>query len=417
MVIHMRASQGLLPSWMNILDSSFCDKPCSSTLTTSGDLPKLVPPRRAPPPINEKLWRHVNAVLNEERRRSSTQPHRAKRPRPGHCHAKINTVRPVNAGTASAGLSASVESSASAGPFSSAESSASTVHSGSTGTSASRGPSAGARPFGNARTPTIGGPFAKIGPTGSSSSSGNTSASGIGPQHNYNTDSSKNTSGPRVNPLPNQADFSHLCWICRRPFQISSGIKDNWKCFHQPLFIGNNGDLLPAQVCGSGHNPSIHVCCWEIAQKVVDFSILSMSYRFNLLRHIKFLSLFAEKTPFDIEPNSIDLELFTDSDPMSVMSDKGGSRQVLLETVLSKVSQLLDQNQTIIRIDELRKVDPCLAQWMTMANSYSVNMNKNPNVRLSLERVVRNLKVMHLDFQRRTIFVWHGTMSKRRSGP
>ena len=195
-----------------------------------------------------------------------------------------------------------------------------------------------------------------------------------------------------MKPSPNETEFSHLCWICRRPFQISSGIKDNWKCFHQPPFIGKDGDFLPAQMCEPGHNPSIHVCCWEIAQKVLDDSTPSVSHRFELLKHIKFLSPFAIPTPFNAETNSIDIELFTDSDSMSVMSAEDGCRQLLSEAVLSKVSQLLDQNQAILTIEELRKVDFCLAQWMTMANSYSVSMNKSPNVRLSLERVVRNLR-------------------------
>ncbi|CAG8012836.1 unnamed protein product [Penicillium salamii] len=145
-------------------------------------------------------------------------------------------------------------------------------------------------------------------------------------------------------------------------------------------------------MCESGHNPSMHVCCWEIVRKVFDDSILSVSYRFKILEHLKILSPFAEQTPFDVETNSIDLELFTDSDSMSVMSDEDGYQQTRLEAVLSNVSRLLDQNQAILRIDELKKVDPCLAQWMSMANSYSVSMNKCPNVRLSLERVVKNLR-------------------------
>lgn len=354
---------------MKSLDTSFSGKLCSSMLTISGEyLPKRVPPRFVPPPRDEKLWQNIAAIkLHEERRERLAHAHRANRLRRGNCHTRSGTARPLNAGTANTGPSAT------------------------TGPSVSRVPFPGARPFGNASTPTSGGLFTSDGPSGRPSSSENISVPGIGDQDHANTDTSEKTSDPRVEVLPNQTEFSHLCWICRRPFQISSGIKDNWKCFHQPPSIGKDGDLLPAQLCESGHNPSIHVCCWEVAQIVFDDSILSVSHRSKMFEHLKFLSPFAEPTPFDVETNSIDLELFTDSNSMSVMSEDG-CRQLRLEAELSKVSQLLDQNQAILTIDELRKVDPCLAQWMMMANSYSLSMNKSLNVRLSSERVVKNLR-------------------------
>lgn len=93
-----------------------------------------------------------------------------------------------------------------------------------------------------------------------------------------------------------------------------------------------------------------------------------------------------------METNSIDLELFTDNDSQPVVQDKDCRQQLILEAVLSEVSKLLDQKQDTLTVDELRGVDPCLAQWMTMAHPYSLIVNRNQNVRLSLKRVVHNLR-------------------------
>lgn len=203
--------------------------------------------------------------------------------------------------------------------------------------------------------------------------------------------SSENNSRPQEKSLPKSACCDSLCWICRRPFQISSVTKDNWKCFHQPIVIGRDGDLPPAQRCVQGVTPAIHDCCWEVACQVLKCSSLSLTRRIDVIKHIQYLGAFAEKTPFDTETNSLDLELFTDSDCMST-SSCDNPQQPVLETILSSVVRLLQQQDTIILIDDLNKVDPCIAQWMILAHSYSVQMNRTPNVRPLLERVVRNLR-------------------------
>lgn len=204
--------------------------------------------------------------------------------------------------------------------------------------------------------------------------------------------SSENNSRPQGKSLPKSAYCGSLCWICRRPFQISSVNKDNWKCFHQPIVTGRNGDLPPAQRCVSGVRLAIHDCCWEVACQVLECSSLTLTRRIDVIRHLHYLSPFAETTPFDTETNSLDLELFTDSDCMSTPSCDESPQQLLLETILSRVVRLLQQQDPIILIDDLKKVDPCLAQWMILAHSYSVQMNRTPNVRPLLERVVRNLR-------------------------
>ncbi|KAJ6105211.1 hypothetical protein N7523_010285 [Penicillium sp. IBT 18751x] len=197
-------------------------------------------PQWVPPPHNKKIWQYLNAMKLEQERMA--RAHRANRPRFGGSHARRGTARPLSARNACAGISPSTGPSASTEP------------------PASRGPSTTARPVDNAGAPTGGGPFANVKPSGSPSLSGSpstlgsplpsgkASASGIGAQHHANPKASDNDSGPRMKPSPNETEFSHLCWICRWPFQISSGIKDNWKCFHQPPFIGKDGNFLPAQI-------------------------------------------------------------------------------------------------------------------------------------------------------------------------
>ncbi|KAJ5547485.1 hypothetical protein N7513_003559 [Penicillium frequentans] len=327
------------------------------------------------------------------RSRSHSGAQRVKRSRSDNCPARPAPAQASYAGNASVAQSDSVESSVCAA------NSSSTGPSMTPGPSAGTGPSTGAKHFDNTKTLFDGETLASVGIPDITPSSGNTDVPGINDEHHADTNASNNTAGPRMGPLPTLKEYSHLCWICRQPFQISTGIKDNWKCFHQPPFLGNNGDLLPAQLCGSAHNPSMHVCCWDIAQKLLPESILSGSHVMRLLNHLRFLSPFARPTPSCIETNSIDLELFTDNDSMSVMQDKDCRQQLIPEAVLSQVSKLLDQKQDSLTVDELRGIDACLAHWMTLSHPNSLK------------------KVMRLDFQRLTISGWHGTISKKRFGP
>lgn len=217
-------------------------------------------------------------------RRSRSHPgaHRVKRLRADKRPARTAPTQALYADNASVTLSAGVESSVCATDSSSAGPSTTA------GSSAGTGPSAGAKLFDNTRIPVGGETLASVGNPDITSSSSNTDAPGVSDEHHVNTDASDNTSGPRMGPLPTLKEYSHLCWICRQPFQISSGIKDNWKCFHQPPSIGKNGDLLPAQLCESGHNPAIHVCCWEIARTLLHDSLLNGSHVLKLLKHLRF---------------------------------------------------------------------------------------------------------------------------------
>lgn len=117
-----------------------------------------------------------------------------------------------------------------------------------------------------------------------------------------------------------------------------------------------------------------------------------MSRYINIIKHLHYLSAFAEPTPFDTETNSLDLELLTNSDSTSISSRKESPRQFLLEAILSKVIRLLNQGDRIILINNLKNIDPYIAEWMILAHSYLVQINRTPNVRPLLERVVRNLR-------------------------
>jgi hypothetical protein len=114
-----------------------------------------------------------------------------------------------------------------------------------------------------------------------------------------------------------------------------------------------------------------------------------MARREDLIRCLYYMSNFAEITPFDSETNALDLELFTDPDSVPSPPEEENSQ---LEVLLSEVLGLLHEKDGPIGIDKLQKIDPCLAQWMKMANSYSIRMSRCPNVRLLLQRVVKNLR-------------------------
>lgn len=336
---------------------------------------------------NDEVWRRL-AIRIRQRRRSRSHPgaHRVKRSKPDKFPAKIASTQ------ASYAVNTSVTPAASGEPSASAASSSSAGPSTAVGSSAGTEQSAGARLSNNTEMPSCVEKFASDGTPDITQSSSNSDAPGVGDDHHPKTDGSEDTSGPRMGSSQTLKEYSHLCWICRQPFQISTGIKDNWKCYHQPPSVGKNGDLLPAQLCESGHNPSMHVCCWDIAQSLLHELILTGSNLIKLLTHLQFLSPFATQTPSSTETNSIDLELFTDHDFMPVVQDKDCRRQLIPEGVLSQVSMMLDQKQGSLTVDELREIDPCLAYWMTLSHPYSLGMNSNQNIAPSLKRVMHNLR-------------------------
>lgn len=219
-------------------------------------------------------------------------------------------------------------------------------------------------------------------------SSGSANDAGDSASASIDEKSSKFKPDPNVKPLPKSAHTPGLCWLCRRPFQLSTEFQDNWKCFHQPVVSGES-ELPPRKRFTADDMPAMHACCWEIACKVFKCSSLNMARREDLIRCLYYMSNFAEITPFDSETNALDLELFTDPDSVPSPPEEENSQ---LEALLSKVLGLLYEKYGPIGIDELQKVDPCLAQWMKMANSYSIRMNRCPNVRLLLQRVVKNLR-------------------------
>jgi hypothetical protein len=220
------------------------------------------------------------------------------------------------------------------------------------------------------------------------SASGSANDAGDGASAPIDEELPKSKSDPGVKPLPKSAHTPGLCWVCRRPFQLSTEFQDNWKCFHQPVVSGD-GELPPRKRFTAEDKPAMHACCWEIACKAFESSSVNMARREDLIRCHYYMSNFAEITPFDCETNALDLELFTDPDSVPSPPEEENAQ---LETLLSKVLGLLDEGDGPIGIDELQKADPCLAQWMKMANSYSIRMSRCPNVRLLLQRVVKNLR-------------------------
>ncbi|KAI2718645.1 hypothetical protein DTO012A7_2501 [Penicillium roqueforti] len=219
-------------------------------------------------------------------------------------------------------------------------------------------------------------------------SSGSANDAGYSASASIDDESSKSKSDPGVKPLPRSAHTPGLCWVCRRPFQLSTEFQDNWKCFHQPV-VSNDSELPPPKRFTAEDQPAMHACCWEITCKVFECSSLNMARREDLIRCLYYMSNFAEITPFDSETNALDLELFTDPDSVPSPPEEENSQ---LEVLLSEVLGLLHEKDGPIGIDKLQKIDPCLAQWMKMANSYSIRMSRCPNVRLLLQRVVKNLR-------------------------
>ena len=188
--------------------------------------------------------------------------------------------------------------------------------------------------------------------------------------------------------IPKPAPISVVCLICLRPIEPSLAINRNWKSCHQPLELNNaSGDFVPAQKYSW-----VHSCCWEVARNVLGSSIFDQTWLKAFANHLFLLKPFANRTPFDCETHYVDPEVLAEVQFIS-NSDKGTEnlQRILPPPFFPDAFQLLNQKPDVIRMDDVKKVDRCLAYSLSKVIPYSLSINKDMDVRPNLQKVVQNL--------------------------
>ncbi|KAJ5461002.1 uncharacterized protein N7458_002554 [Penicillium daleae] len=195
----------------------------------------------------------------------------------------------------------------------------------------------------------------------------------------------------RAVPLPNPD-----CVVCCRPIEPSNREKETWKSFYQPLgFDTKTGELLAAQRyqpgCSQVH---MHSCCWEVAQNVTDFMPLNQTSLMDFARHLLNLKPFATQTPFDCETNDVDHELWaeTQHNPESDTNADHECRGILSSAAFKKITRWLKQNPLTANVDDVQKIDKCLAYCISRGMPYALASDKDMNIRPNLMRALQNLQ-------------------------
>jgi hypothetical protein len=126
----------------------------------------------------------------------------------------------------------------------------------------------------------------------------------------------------------------------------------------------------------------------------MDFTPLTQPVLIDFARHLLNLQPFATPTPFDCETNDVDHELWaeTQHNPESDGNADHECRGVLSSLAFKKITSWLDQNPIAVNIDDVRKIDKCLAYCISKGMPYSLSSDKSMNIRPNLMRALRNLR-------------------------
>ncbi|CAG8149423.1 unnamed protein product [Penicillium nalgiovense] len=198
---------------------------------------------------------------------------------------------------------------------------------------------------------------------------------------------------PRTAHCPPGVSLPKYCWICCRPIELSNYAPDTWKNVFQPLHIsGDKGHLVPVRRHSLAEQPAVHACCWKVAELVLGRSSFDPQLLNTIANHLFNLRLFAKPTSYNCETNGLDYALFAEPDALSETADEDICRDNFSPEFFQQCFALLDQQPNVITIDQVERVDPCLACWISEWNQYDLQNDKNLNIRSCVQRIVKNIK-------------------------